>query len=672
MKKRLFAMILAVVMVLGTLPVLTLASFADDFDLYGDGYEEVTYNPATLAMTDVTLLFTYGCNEQTAMSENPENYIWVVSVDGVNYTAQPSSFYDNWLVRFRPTHWSTPYVPAWGSTVSFGLTVYASDGVTKVFDPGTTVSITFPEQPSHIASVPATAIAGSNVTWAYDGTTAVLTFAGTGAIPSYEDSADRPWQSIKDHVAKVVVSSGVTEVGKNNCSGFENLEEVELSESVVSLDGDCFAYCGEISYFKLSSNITNIGQGAVYGTDVLTVSCTKDWRAIEQQATVGYYNDAFASATWVDVEIYGSYLSFGKFGSGMENWTDGSDPELTQILISTPTWDDVYTPALCDVEWTLTLEADGISPVTMSLYPRSVYDGETWCILRFVPALSSDPAGRFVPVPGVEYTLTATVTYDGRTDSCTCHETFSLDANETPITFDNYYEITWQFDGVTEYVENIPEGFAPEYHGAAHDYVNGSNLYTVTVTPTPVAATANATYNVTYTVSDVDAGTLGLYGDGYENWGEDGQTQFLLCPLDKNGNELTDVADDTDAYTWILTINGVEYNVKPSSHYESMIFRFEPCLWDTPLVPHAGTTYTVGMRIYNGANELVYSSRNTVSIVIAGDFVPVHEHTYTGEVTTAPTCVDKGVKTYTCSECGATYTEDVEPLAVPKIGRAHV
>lgn len=35
---------------------------------------------------------------------------------------------------------------------------------------------------------------------------------------------------------------------------------------------------------------------------------------------------------------------------------------------------------------------------------------------------------------------------------------------------------------------------------------------------------------------------------------------------------------------------------------------------------------------------------------------------FTSEVTTQPTCIEKGVRTYTCSDCGGQYTEDVEPL----------
>ncbi|MBQ2456371.1 MAG: ABC transporter permease, partial [Firmicutes bacterium] len=48
----------------------------------------------------------------------------------------------------------------------------------------------------------------------------------------------------------------------------------------------------------------------------------------------------------------------------------------------------------------------------------------------------------------------ATVTYGNVTDTVTSSDKYVL--NDDPIEFDTYYDITWQIEGVTEYVENIP------------------------------------------------------------------------------------------------------------------------------------------------------------------------------------------------------------------------
>ena len=42
-----------------------------------------------------------------------------------------------------------------------------------------------------------------------------------------------------------------------------------------------------------------------------------------------------------------------------------------------------------------------------------------------------------------------------------------------------------------------------------------------------------------------------------------------------------------------------------------------------------------------------------------GEAIPATGHSYVSEVTTAPTCTEEGVETYTCSVCGDTYTESI-------------
>ena len=827
MSKKIIAMILAIIMVLGTMPVLATLSFADQsFGLYGDGYEGMAYDVQTLEMTDIILLFTYGCDDQTDMSDNPGNYTWVLSIDGVDYTAQPSSFYSDWLVRFKPIQWSTPYVPAWSSTVEFGLTVYSGD--TAVLDTGTTVSITFPDQPACAGDIAATPVAdGSSVTYAYDSLTNTLTFDGTGTIPSYSDVSTRPWHGIKDSIVKVVVKGGITAVGDRACNSFPNLDEIVLEEGVTSTGFDCFAHCGTItsvylpttltsmsqggfygssivdvyyddtsrdfgdrctmgayndaitnanwvndpewgsfgdlsdavqwafdsstgtlsitgtgvipspatkpwqsfvnqitkvvigdgiteipggglfahldnldrvempetvtkiggdafayngtiSYLKLSSNVTSISQGVLYASSVTTISCLKDWRAIQQQSSVGNYNDAFGNATWVDCVIFGTYFSFGKYGSGMENWQGNGDPRLTQILIATPKWDGVYEPAFNSMEWTLTIApVDGSeSAKTMTMYPRSIYNGGTWSILRFVPALCTDAANRFKPTNGKAYQITATITFNGVTETVTSADTFVL--NDEPIEFETYYDITWQIEGVTEYVDNIPAGFKPVYHGAAASYEENGYAHIANI-PETVAADANAIYNITYTVKDMTVGRLYLWGSGYENW--NGQTQFLLRTADWEGNELTAINGHTAEYDWILTINGTTYNVKPSSNYAATIWRFEPVLWATPLIPQAGATYSVGLEIYDANQALVFQSEENTTITIADDFMTIHAHNFAtswvweddfsaaaltlvcpdcyGTVTLDATVVDNGDNSYTATAeyDGVTYTD---------------
>ena len=44
-------------------------------------------------------------------------------------------------------------------------------------------------------------------------------------------------------------------------------------------------------------------------------------------------------------------------------------------------------------------------------------------------------------------------------------------------------------------------------------------------------------------------------------------------------------------------------------------------------------------------------------------YTPAKEHNYTAQITTEPTCTAEGVKTFTCTDCGKSYTEPVAKLA---------
>ena len=64
----------------------------------------------------------------------------------------------------------------------------------------------------------------------------------------------------------------------------------------------------------------------------------------------------------------------------------------------------------------------------------------------------------------------------------------------------------------------------------------------------------------------------------------------------------------------------------------------------------AGKTYVFGAKLYNE-----YRAGVEYTVTLTGD-LPA-EHNYVGEVTTEPTCESDGVMTYTCTECGDSYTE---------------
>ena len=99
----------------------------------------------------------------------------------------------------------------------------------------------------------------------------------------------------------------------------------------------------------------------------------------------------------------------------------------------------------------------------------------------------------------------------------------------------------------------------------------------------------------------------------------------------------------------------------------------------TLVLVFGGTTNAAGQQIkINGVSQVIPQNQILELALPAGThkvtkdnsinlfymaFVPAsasHTHEYTSAETTAPTCTEKGVMTYTCS-CGDSYTEDIDP-----------
>ena len=77
---------------------------------------------------------------------------------------------------------------------------------------------------------------------------------------------------------------------------------------------------------------------------------------------------------------------------------------------------------------------------------------------------------------------------------------------------------------------------------------------------------------------------------------------------------------------------------------------------------HTTQTYSQASTCAENGFSVTYCTR--CGETLSHEILPRLEHTWNdGEVTAEPTCTAQGVKTFTCSGCGATYTEPVDMLA---------
>ena len=111
---------------------------------------------------------------------------------------------------------------------------------------------------------------GDNVTYTFDATTGTLTISGTGAMTDYTNTSSRPWFSYRDAIKTVVVTNGVTSIGKYafiSCSG---LTSVTIPNSVTSIGGGAFEDCDSLTSVTIPNSVMSIGGSAFSACSGLT------------------------------------------------------------------------------------------------------------------------------------------------------------------------------------------------------------------------------------------------------------------------------------------------------------------------------------------------------------------------------------------------------------------
>ena len=111
---------------------------------------------------------------------------------------------------------------------------------------------------------------GSNVTWALDTETGVLTISGTGAMKNYSFARDIPWYEQRTFVRSAVVGGGVTFIGYSAFSDCSSLTAIELPKGVTSIGDDAFYGCSSLAAISLPEGVASIGYRAFSGCSSLT------------------------------------------------------------------------------------------------------------------------------------------------------------------------------------------------------------------------------------------------------------------------------------------------------------------------------------------------------------------------------------------------------------------
>ena len=111
---------------------------------------------------------------------------------------------------------------------------------------------------------------GDNLTWILDDE-GVLTISGTGAMASWNWKGS-PWYANKDKIESVVIEDGVTSIGANAFDGCSGLTSITIPSSVTSIGEHAFYGCSGLTSITIPSSVTSIGAYAFYGCSVTSIT----------------------------------------------------------------------------------------------------------------------------------------------------------------------------------------------------------------------------------------------------------------------------------------------------------------------------------------------------------------------------------------------------------------
>ncbi|MBR3868116.1 MAG: leucine-rich repeat protein [Clostridia bacterium] len=150
--------------------------------------------------------------------------------------------------------------------------------MTAIYIPMTDVSDLFSVE---AAAATKTGSLGNNVSWKYDTSTKTITVSGSGNMKNFANGDDgQNWDSLvvgslqypNRHAEKIVINSGVTNIGNNAFRGLTAVKSVSIPASVTSIGTSAFEGCSALTTVNIPSSVKTIGAYAFKGTKFANVT----------------------------------------------------------------------------------------------------------------------------------------------------------------------------------------------------------------------------------------------------------------------------------------------------------------------------------------------------------------------------------------------------------------
>ncbi len=110
---------------------------------------------------------------------------------------------------------------------------------------------------------------GDNLYWTYNTKFRLLTIMGTGEMYDFTNSADYEWKEYAESATAVYIKEGVTSIGRSAFSGFSNIIEVLLPDTLMRIGNSAFYNCDNLLSVSIPVTVTTISGSAFSNCDKL-------------------------------------------------------------------------------------------------------------------------------------------------------------------------------------------------------------------------------------------------------------------------------------------------------------------------------------------------------------------------------------------------------------------